>query len=235
MLYGIRTLALLLIVLLAGCQSSQVARLYEGPERAAGDVVVVQVPETLEIISINGQRPAGVTNRIISGDRTLHLVPGSYEIIVFYKDIWTPLGATTHEVLRSKPVVYDIDGRAGESFQLAYEKPETYEAARELASDFSGWSLNSASGKRTATRPSNVSRPGLFSGIAGDGVEQVSHVTPAGAAAAVEPAADAKPVVTTPVPTNKATNDSAYLDMLKAYWSQASQEERRAFLRWIAE
>lgn len=238
MLTCIRALALLLLAgLLAGCQNSQVAKLYEGPERPVAEVVTVQIPETLEILSINGQRPSGVGNRLVSVGRVVHLVPGRYQIIAFYKDIWTPSGASTHEVLRSRPVIFDIEGHPGEGFHLEYEQPDTYEAARELAGNFSGWSRNRGSGERVATRPSDVARPSLFSSVVNTSVvnssaEPATHVAPSdtNTTAVIEP--DVEPAFAVPAGGVK---DSAYLDMLKAYWSQASQEERREFLRWISE
>lgn len=233
MLTCIRALALLLVVgLLAGCQNNPVTKLYEGPERPVADVVIVQVPETLEILSINGQRPSGVSNRLVSADRVLHLAPGRYQIIAFYKDIWTPTGASTHEVLRSQPVIFDIEGRPGDGFHLEYEQPDTYQAARELAGNFSGWSRNRDSGERVTTRSSDVPRPGLFSGVANTNTEPAPHVAPSDTNTTAVVASSVKPAVAAPVGWVK---DNAYLDMLKAYWSQASQEERREFLRWISE
>ncbi|WP_223427923.1 DUF2057 domain-containing protein [Alcanivorax limicola] len=215
------SLALLVTLLtLAACASSPVIQLYDGPERAESDITVVRVPETLEILNINGQRPAGVNTLFSSGYKDLHLTPGNYQIVAFYKEIWYPDSTSSHVVLRSEPVVYDITGKAGEAFTLTYATPGNMREAETLARDFSGWSENRATGQRTATRASGMARPGLISNLTSGAAEPAAEtVAPAQAARDTSPQND----------------DVETLDMLKVWWSQANPEERRAFLRWVAE
>ena len=230
MLRWTRNLTLLLLTgLLAACQNSPVVRLYDGPERPTSEVTVVRVPETIEIMNINGQRPAGVNTLFSSGYKDLHLRPGTYQIVAFYKEIWDTDSTTSHVVLRSEPVIFDVDGRPGSTYHLEYEAPANVEAARAFADNFSGWSRNTASGERAPTRPSGTTRPGLLTGLA-DAPEPVSSVAPAGATPAASPAP-----VPAPAAAQAAGADADYLARLKVYWSQASDEERRAFLRWVYE
>ncbi|MBA3979062.1 MAG: DUF2057 domain-containing protein [Alcanivorax sp.] len=211
---------ILLALLLAACERSPVVRLYDGPQRPDSEVAVVRVPETLEILNINGQRPAGVNTLFSSGYKDLHLAPGEYQIVAFYKEIWEPDTTSSHVVVRSEPVVFDVEGRPGSFFRLGYDAPETLPAARELARNFSGWSEHIASGERRPTRPSGMTRPGLIGGLASGATQPEAQAIP--------------PAQTTPAPAT-ANEDVETLDMLKAWWSQASAEERRAFLRWVAE
>lgn len=205
------------LLLLTACTGSPVIRLYDGPEKPDSEVTRVRVPETLEILNINGQRPAGVNTLFSSGHKDLHLVPGDYQIVAFYKEIWEPAATSSHVVVRSEPVVFDVAGTPGSLFQLGYDAPDTLPGARELANHFSGWSENVASGERQPTRPSGMSRPGLISGLTTEATAET--VAPGAETAAGSPEVDGV----------------ASLDMLKAWWSQASAEERSAFLRWVAE
>lgn len=220
MLHVIRIASVLLLALLVGCQSHQQVKLYEGEARPTSELLIVSVPETLELMSINGQSPDGLGKRLISGDQQLQLLPGSYQLVAFYKDVWTPVGASTHEVVRSQPVIFDLQGAAGSQFALEYLLPQNYPEASALAGDFHGWSRNLASGEKQPSRASGLSRPSLFNRTA-EPAAVAPLAAPAAASTAAQPAAVAA--------------ESTYLELLKAYWSQASQDERRTFLRWVAE
>jgi len=235
MLHWIRYLAVFFSVgLLAACQSSPVVKLYDGAERPVSQVSVLQVPTTLDIITINGRSPTGMNNSFVAGHREIHLSPGSYQVVAYYREIWEPDSTSSHEVLRSEPAIFTIEGRAGGRYILEYNKPEDVDEARELAANFRGWSRDLATGQRVDSEPSGMARPGLLSNVNIGGAAPVvsnSVVMPVSANA---PAAAALPA---PVQSeaNSATGNNAYLDMLKAYWSQASAEERRTFLLWISE
>ncbi|MCH8541926.1 MAG: DUF2057 domain-containing protein [Alcanivorax sp.] len=206
------------LLTLTACASSPVVQLYDGPERAESDITRVRVPETLEILNINGQRPAGVNTLFSSGYKDLHLAPGEYQIVAFYKEIWEPDTTSSHVVVRSEPVVFDIAGQPGSFFRLGYDTPSNLPDARELARNFSGWSEHVASSERRPTRPSGMTRPGLIGGLTTGATEPTAET--------VAPAASS---------SSSQADDVESLDMLKAWWSQASAEERRAFLRWVAE
>ena len=222
-------------VLLAACQSSPVVKLYDGAERPVSQIAVVQIPETLDIISINGRDPSGINSSLMGSYRELHLSAGQYEIIAFYREIWEPDSTSTHVVLRSEPAIFTVEGRPGGRYVLEYGKPGNVDDARELAADFRGWTRDITSGQRIPTEPSGLARPGLLSNV------NIGGIAPVPASEVVMPVPTTSPSATTPAmptPVGHAsgnTDGGAYLDMLKAQWSQASAEERRAFLRWVAE
>ncbi len=224
MLKIVRITALLVIAALAGCQSNQQVKLYDGPARTAAELVTVQVPDTLELVSINGQKPDSLGKRLIGREQQLQLLPGSYQIEAFYKDVWTPSGASIHEILRSSPVVFAIRGQAGERFALEYTQPENHASASALAKNFQGWSRNLAGDERQPTQalsaqlvgvlPAEITKP--------QGIAPLPAAVNPGVAAAAQSSAEAE-------------DRAAYLDLLKAYWAQANEQERREFLRWIAQ
>jgi uncharacterized protein YccT (UPF0319 family) len=239
-------IVMLLAGLIAGCNRSPEVRLYEGPPKPATEVTIVRVPVELEVLSINGRRIDGLSTLFSAGYKDLHLEPGRYEVLAYYKDLWE-LDADAHDVIKSDPAIFVVEGEAGDFFRLAYDEPETVEDARELAKEFSGWTENMNSGDKTPTQQSNmaISR-GLFStvsGIAGAGpaVEQkqsASQPENSGNTVAPQEKAAPAPAAATAEPSSaegETETQGEYLDMLKAYWSQATPEERRAFLRWMSE
>lgn len=222
MLKIFRITGLLILVALAGCQSNQQVKLYDGPARTASELVTVDVPDTLELVSINGQQPDSLGKRLIGREQQLQLLPGSYRIEAFYKDVWTPTGASIHEVLRSAPVVFTVNGQAGDRFALEYTLPENHSDASALAKDFQGWSRNLASGER---QPSLAVTQSV--GVAPAKPQGIAPLAGTASAPTAAPTTATAPAAT--------PDQAAYLDLLKAYWSQASEQERREFLRWIAQ
>lgn len=209
--------------LLAACQSSAVVHLYDGPQLQDSAVVTVQVPEQLEVLAING-RAMERGYSLFSPILELKLAPGEYRIEAYYKELWET-SADSHDVYRSEPVTFVVNGQAGERYQLSYRAPANADEVKRLAANFSGWSENLSTGERRATTESGLSRPSVLSSLTGR-----SNST----AVAAAPPADTVLTTAAPAPV-VSSSDTSYLDILKAYWSQANGEERREFLRWIGE
>ena len=205
-----------LSVLLSACTTNRVVKLYEGPERPVTDIAVLTMPVQLDIVTINDRQVQGVNAMFSMTDKELHVEPGRYRIAAQYRDVWDK-SASTHEVVRSNPVIFTVEAEAGQHYRLDYEHPETLEDAREMVRDFQGWTENTATGERTATTPSGITTRGV-AGITT--VQPERTETPATAIA--------------PEARDESASEGDYLDMLKAYWSQATEEERRQFLRWIS-
>jgi uncharacterized protein len=211
-----RLAILLLVLLLAACSSNPNIRLYDGAERSPDQLLLVEVPSTLEILSINERKLDGVNRLFTMEDRTLQLLPGEYRIVAFYKEVFD-VPPSGHQVVRSDPTQFRVVGSAGSRHRLDFEAPATLDEARKLARNFRGYSLNLASGERRDSEATGLVHQGLLG---------ITAATPAASHSTVAPL---PPVETTPA----ATLDQ--LDLLKAGWRTATAEERRAFLRWIAE
>src|SRR3546814_12466236 len=72
---------------LAACASPDV-RLYDGAVRPAAQIAVVTMPEQLEVASINGVEVAAAQGMWNKGDKRLELLPGRYQMLVFYRESW---------------------------------------------------------------------------------------------------------------------------------------------------
>jgi hypothetical protein len=162
-----RILAAAALLSLAACATPSV-RLYDGAARPAAEVATITMPEQLELTSINGTEvPAaqGMWNR---GEKRLEVVPGRYEALVFYREVWQPQGES--DVLRSKnPALFVIDARAGHQYHIDYDHPGGYSDAKALAQNFHGYVLDKTTGVRTASQDSGVKfADGLVAQIMGD-------------------------------------------------------------------
>lgn len=222
--------------LLTACSRSPVVQLYEGAKQPDSQVLTIRVPTDLEVFTINGSEVDGVNTFFNTDHKDLKLSPGRYEILAYYKRLWD-LDADNHEVMKSDPALFVVDGEAGEFYRLGFERPQNVTQARALEEDFSGWVENMNSGEKTPSQASGlVLNRGFLAPITGAEVETkgasavrpkaVAAVTPAPAAPAASGSADS---------SASSGGHASYLDTLKAQWNQATQEERRQFLQWISQ
>ncbi|MEE4251867.1 MAG: DUF2057 family protein [Alcanivoracaceae bacterium] len=205
-----RLTVIALLVLLSACARSPVIKLYEGDELAPQQLLLVDVPMELEIVTVNERRLEGINKLFSFGDRTLHLQPGDYRIIAYYKNLFE-LSGNEHEVVKSDPVLFRVNGQAGSRHRLAFEVPADVEAARQMAKQFSGYSIDLATKTRRPTQASGM--------MLSQGFLSVPTAPPAPLYNSVAPASEGL----------------SHGDLLKASWRNATAEERREFLRWIAE
>lgn len=246
---GLRLVAsLLALAFLAGCQAAPV-QLYEAGSTA--QPAVIMLPEQLEVAMVNGQEIEGASGMLTRGDKTLELAPGTYELVVFYRELWE--WSDHHEVLRSDPALFRVTAAPGGRYKIDYARPANLDEARELAGNFSGWVEDLATRERTASTASGLQfqrsmvPTGTFDNtlvpapVQGAGGEQVVAPLETGIAAAPVPAPGPQVMipVPVPVPAGPAAAPAAaagdWLDLMKSWWNQASSEERREFLRWLAE
>ena len=220
---------------LAGCAATPLT-LHE-PGLPAAAVATIVLPEQLEVATVNGREIEGASGMMTRGDKTLELAPGRYELLVFYRELWE-LG-DGHEILRSDPALFVVDAAAGGRYRLDYDRPAGIGSARKMAQEFTGWVENLATGERTPALESGLQfRRGLVPALTFDdtlvpAAEQVAdgqEVPPLPTAVAPVPAPGMAPQ-----PAPEAMPEGSWLDLMKSFWSEASSEERRAFLRWLAE
>lgn len=207
-----RTILILLTLLtLAACARSPDIKLYEGADQPAEKLLLVDVPVELEIVVINERRVEGINKFFSLGDRTLHLQPGEYRIIAYYKNLFE-LAGNNHEVVKSDPVMYRVSGAAGSRHRLSFDEPADVDEAREMAKNFAGYSLNLTTAEKRPTEASGMMlSQGFLTIQSAPEVANVSTVAPETGAGL------------------------SHINLLKASWQSATAEERRAFLRWIAE
>lgn len=251
------TLLLVLSLVLAACAAPTIP-LHD----AAGDAgppASIVLPEQLEVVSVNGLAIEGTRGMFGKGETVLEVSPGRYEVLAFYRELWER--GDQHEVLRSDPVLFVLDAAPGRRYRLEYASPGTMAEARALAENFSGWVEDMASGERTPSAASGLQfRRDLVAAATFD--DTLVAVAPASGSrqeVAPLPVPDADPtageraVVASaqqPAPASAAPagapregldpamapqGEEDWLALMKSWWSEASAEERREFLRWVGE
>ena len=225
------TLALLLPVLIGACAQTQVVTLYEGDGRDEEEIAVVELASHLEIFSINDEEMEIDSPMFGTGERELHLEPGRYRILAFYRELREERTGG-HRTLMSDAVEFPVKAQAGERYRLDYERPGNMREAEALAENFRGWVEHVGSGERTDTGK----RVELQRGMLASSRPSARDRSVAPEPEAVAPDRDTEEEVAEAETTGDTEgDDDEYLDLLKAYWSQATEEERRRFLRWISE
>lgn len=223
---------------LAACAQREPVKLYSGAEQATGQLVVVEMPYTLEVLNINGQ-PVPEANRMTGNqDRKLELQPGTYRINAYYENVYDLDGGLSSEVVRTRSATFMIDGQAGEVWQLGFDAPSNLRQARAMKEDFAGWSQNTRTGNRIPTEPgpAYVSLIGQLMG-GGSSVSYDNEVQPLEAQQA---AANTAPIMNTSVPpapsqaraAQTLPHSDATLTTLQQLWLMLSPESREAFLQW---
>lgn len=186
--------------------------LYEGRELPQEQLLIVEVPHLLEVMTINNKALANSAGKLLgNSDQKLYLLPGRYEINAFYKQFWDNT-IESHTVVRSQPVTFVVEGKAGEVVQLDFERPQYQADAEKLAKDFSGWSLNLNTQTKTPTQATQMRRPSLLASLQ-------DNSTPVATTETLAPLSEQQNMVL----------------KLKALWNVASEEEKREFLLWMAE
>ncbi|MDX1805118.1 MAG: DUF2057 family protein [Alcanivorax sp.] len=218
-----RSLAIALCtLLLAACARTPVVQLYDGPARSDNQVLTVQVPSALEIFSINGKQVNAANTFFATDFKSLKLTPGRYEILAYYKELYQ-LDADNHEIVKTNPANFIVDGKAGETYRLGFKQPKDVDAARAMEDSFTGWTENVATGKKVASQKSGlILKRGFLAPITGVAVESAD--TKSKNTVAPQAAPKAAP-----------SANGSYLDTLKAQWKLATPEERRQFMQWIAQ
>lgn len=226
--------------MLAACAQREPVKLYSGAEQPTGQLVIVEMPYTLEVLNINGQ-PVPEANRMTGNqDRKLELQPGTYRINAYYENVYDLDGGLSSEVVRTRSATFTIDGEGGEVWRLGFEAPTNLREARAMKDNFAGWSQNTRTGTRYPAEPgpAYVSLIGQLMG-GGSSVSYDNEVQPLEAQQATAGPAPAMLATTPPAPSQVAAtqtlpHNDATLTTLQQLWLLLSPESREAFLEWAA-
>lgn len=226
-----RVLCIAFAGLLSACAQQSHVKLYEGVELPKEKVVVVQMPSTLEVMSINGQDVPAANAMFGADSKVLHLQPGKYEISVFYKNIFDIGGGLSHEVVRTRSAIFSLNGTAGDDWRLAFDEPANLREARAMEDQFSGWAENLRTGERIATeagaRPASSIKQLLGGETARDDTR--SAVAPLNGTPRT---ASASAPLTAGAHAQTLPHSDATLSTLQQLWRMLSPQSREAFMDW---
>ena len=205
------TLIAAAVMSLAGCASSlSVVETWEGNPAGASSAATLKAPGEIQVTQVNGRM---MTNFLMD-DLALDyaLLPGENEVVFFYKTIWAKSGVVSNgeskvHVIESKPQVVRFEAEAGETYRFDFDQPESRQEAEREMPEFSAAIVSSAG---TTVASSTV----------WDRKEQMASSR-------------------TPLPASSSESASLSgddaLEQLKIIWETASDEDKKAFLRWAFE
>lgn len=226
-----RLFVITLACLMAACAQQPQVQLYSGAPQPQSEVLTVVVPGELEIRSINGQPYTAANAAYGLDDKQLLLQPGAYQIQAFYKNGFDIAGGISHEVVRGRTAIFDIDGQAGDLWRLDFDRPANLAEAKKFEDAFTAWAINTRTGEREQAREGNrnVSALAALMGTS-EIAAQPTTVAPLGSA----PAQAAQPVALHPAPAQAAAlpHNDATLTTLQQMWNLLTPESRGAFLKW---
>lgn len=207
----------LLLLVLAGCSSALTKiETWEGSPATAVNAATLKSPGSIHVSRVNGR---SMTNYLMD-DLALDyaLLPGENQVVFTYKTIWAKTGAVQNgesnvHVIESEPQVVRFDAAPNETYRFEFDKPGSRRQAEEMIRKFSA----------------------AVVGPSGQALAQSSIWSPG----------DSAQVARTPMPDEPNTqaadgevlsskNESS-LNRLKAVWETATDEEKKAFLRWAFE
>lgn len=202
--------ALMMSVLLVGCASSATRiNTWEGSPQGAGDPAILTAPGPVQVMSVNGKT---MTTYLI-GDLQLDygLLPGENEVVFTYKTIWARAdgskgGESRVQTVESKPQVARFTAEAGANYRFAFDEPSNRREAETMMDSFSA----------------DI--------VTADGQVVASSTEWDGNSALAAPRAPASGAT-----TSGAERGDDTLGQLKAIWAEATEEEKRTFLRWAFE
>ncbi|TLX53134.1 hypothetical protein DN826_20060 [Stutzerimonas nosocomialis] len=217
--------------LLAACAQQPKVQLYSGAPQPQSEVLTLVVPSELEIRTINGQPYSTANASFGLDDKQLLLQPGAYQVQAFYKNGFDVAGGMSHEVVRGRTAIFNIDGKPGELWRLEFDRPANLAEAKKFEDEFPAWAVNTRTGERKQAQAGNRN-VSAFSVMMGSSevAPQAASVAPLGTA----PAAATPPVALNPAPVQTAAlpHSDATLTTLQQMWNLLTPESRKAFLNW---
>lgn len=206
-------LTVLALTVIAGC-STAVTKLetWEGNPSAAAEAATLKAPGAIRVTRVNGR---SMTNYLMD-DLALDyaLLPGENEVVFTYKTIWAKSGVVENgeskvHVIKSEPQVVRFDASASETYRFEFDKPGSRRQAEQSMPEFSA-SIVNAEGEVVASSTDWSSARKAERTPLSDGQASGGQGVSGGA-------------------------ETSSLERLKATWETASEQEKKAFLRWAFE
>lgn len=206
---------------LAGCATGPRTVSLTGEDHLpAGQTARLEVPYTLDILSVDGDDFApGMTLKVHRGHR-LVLAPGPHTITVRYRDFFE---TNTDDMVRveGQPRRMSFELRKGRVYTIRHPSFDDPEEARSALNNMPLRIEEQRTG-RIESKTETVPNPRARFALVGE--------APKNSAAALPMTdEDMKPAA----PAETESEGISSIDLLKFWWNKATEEERSAFRKWI--
>lgn len=125
----LRQLTLLMVFFLSACAAPGPFKVYSGPEKALADIVLIDVPEPIEVMSVDGR---DISGNLLRKNMQLALLPGDHVFGLRYVELFQ-IDSENHDVIRSKQAALRFRAVAGSRYQLQMPPQKTVEQAKQFA------------------------------------------------------------------------------------------------------
>lgn len=119
------------VVLLGGCAATGSVRLYEGQARQSAEVTMIEVPEQVQVMAMDGVE---VTGTLLQRGQSLEVLPGEHVFTLRYVQLFQ-INSEDHEVVRSRQAALRFNAEAGATYRLEMDAQPSLDAARKFAKD----------------------------------------------------------------------------------------------------
>ncbi len=196
-------------VLLVGCglvmSLPTVGMAKEASAQAVNTKVSIEVPELIQVLSIDGQE---ANSNFFGGRSHIQYVSvGEHVLSVRYTQLFN-LTADEHDILKSKPMAIRFMAEAGKSYQLSVTPPKRYDAAKEFA-------------KQPDIKLIDKTTGAAQQAISVKSYAEASLVDTIGKAFQSND-------------DQKTSTVNSNVQLLQDLWLRASPQERQAFAAWLA-
>lgn len=202
-----------LLAVLAGCSSTGTKiETWEGDPPSASSAATLEAPSAIVVEKVNGQ---SMTNFLMD-DLALNyaLLPGENEVVFTYKTIWAKTGVVENgeskvHVVKSEPQVVRFTAEPDAIYDFRFPEPQSRSDAEAMMPAFAASVVTAGGG---VVAKSSVWSP-----------QQTVARTPVSSSGAVVSGDHSEEA------------DGNALKKLKSVWATASEEDKKAFLRWAFE
>jgi uncharacterized protein YccT (UPF0319 family) len=196
------------VVLIVGCglviNSPAICLAAAASSQTIGNKVSLEVPELIQILSIDGQE--GNSHFLGSRAHVQQLTVGEHVLSVRYTQLFN-LTADEHDILKSKPMAIRFTAEAGQTYQLSVSPPKRYDTAKEFAKQPDIRLVNKTTGtSQQAIQIKSYAEASLVDSI-GKAFQSSDE---------------------------SANKQSDNVQLLQDIWLRATPTERQAFAAWLA-
>lgn len=171
----------------------------------AEEMAKLEVPEIIQILSIDGQEQQG--NFFGSKQHTRSLPVGEHVLSVRYSQLFE-INSEDHDILKSKPMAIRFVAEAGKTYQLAANPPKRHEAAKKFAEQPDIKLINKTTGtSQQAIAVKSYAEASLMDTL-GKAFQNTEEHHP--------------------------LSQSNNTQLLQDIWLRATPQERQAFAAWLA-
>lgn len=196
------------ILFLSACQNIPPHQAYEGSPKADNEIATFSIPGEFNLLSIDGVKFKQLALR---DGAIIKLLPGSHQLIIEYYDFFD-LGGGEFEKVGSKPISITFTAEAGNQYSVNSVTFENVEKAQDFAEKPIVSIVNTANKQAVpAEIKYNLYGQGLFTTLFGGPKSAPENYSA----------------------TNKPSKDARALDMLKAWWENADEDQQDDFRQWL--